>query len=430
MNDSVKEAVTGSPPSKSKNGDSMIRHRRRKIVSDFVIGVLITILLVSAKIAVEHTYLGHRIELLAYEFLHRRLSSFDPSAPLPVVVLDISKLSGGKDGTTTSRQQLQTMIDALLETEPRGIAIDHNFSPDRKSGLWRSKDDPDFLDHLRAKTTSDIPIYVGVISENVAPGEPDLWLGSKEFRELATYMDINDEDTTKVPLWVRCGSEKVYSISGRLAQSMPHTPQPPRLLRPIFRDLAQEEQECGEQCRCAYTLVNYAKLEAMQAQSLPIITADAIKNAEDKFHERFVLLGDGKLTRAQDPFVVVGRTTPVTGVFLHATALYTLVSEPLYLFTESARVAIDLLLAILILSLVGILRWRHLNDENFVYHQREKVLIWLAVATVFIVGILLIQWLHIIWLDFVLVILALLLHQPAAALFARLRRYATRRSSV
>jgi CHASE2 domain-containing sensor protein len=399
-----------------------ISKRKRKILSDFITGVLITILLVLGKIGVEHTYVGHRVELLTYEFLHRRLSAFDPSVSLPVVVLDISKLPGGKDGSTTPRKQLQAIIDALLETEPRGIAIDLNFSPDRKSGRWQSDDDPDFLSYLRSRSTSEIPIYVGVVSENVAPGDPALWLGATDFKSLAAYMDINDEDTTRLPLWVRCGSEKLFSFSGKLAQAMDRPEKQSSVQRLLFKDLSNEEHECGKQCRCAYTLANYAKLETIQAQSLPIITADAIKNAGEKFHERFVLAGDGILTHAQDPFVVVGREKPVSGVYLHAVALYTLVGEPLYLFTDTARLIIDVLLAVAILSFIALLRWQHLRDEHFGYHQPEKALIWFTAIFVFVAGILLIQWLHIIWLDFVLVIVALVLHPPVSGLLGHLKR--------
>lgn len=385
---------------------------RRGVLSSFAIGLLATAFLVSAKVALEHTAFGQRLELLAYEFLHRRLSPFDPSRPLTVVVLDTSRMKGGKDDGTTSRANLSKLVDALLVAEPRAIVIDMDFSPSRESGLEGEDDFEFFDDLLEKKKRWGIPVFVGVSREAASAGDAELWLGGREYRELAAFMDVNDEDTTRLPYSIKCGEEELYSFSGALARQATNVP-PPVAFTSLVKGPVKEAERCGERCSCSYLLANYSKLETIQAQSLPIITPGAVENAADKFRGKVVVLGDGTLERSQDPFVVVGRSQPVSGVFLHAVAIYTLTDEPLYQFTHLGRVVVDFGIALLILSGIAVIHLCNLQNRGFSPHRTESLFIKLAVVSVLVGGVLMIRFLHIVWLDFVLVIAALLLHPSA-----------------
>jgi hypothetical protein len=169
--------------------------------------------------------------------------------------------------------------------------------------------------------------------------------------------------------------------------------------------------------------VNYAKLEILQAQSLPIIRPEAIKDAEHKFRGKFVILGDGTLGRSQDTFGIQGRKRPVPGVYLHAAAMFTLVREPLYELKQNASLLIDCLIGFSIILIVTIIRWRELRRAQISHRKFEKIFLWLAVAIVLASGILMIQWFHIIWLDSTLVIFALLLHPTVAESFNHTLNY-------
>lgn len=398
----------------------------RDVIRAFAVGLFATAVLVSGKVAMEHTAFGRRLELLAYEFLHRRLSPFDPSRPLPVVVLDTSGMKGGKDGAATSREELSKLIDSLLTAEPRGIAIDMNFSPSRKSGL-DGEDDFEFFAGLKERGQRwGVPVFVGVSREAAGAGDAELWLGAREYGEMAAFMDINDEDTTRLPYSIKCGGDELFSFAAALARRVSRPHGPPAFFGPLLKDVKMEGERCGERCSCSYLLANYSKLEVIQAQSLPIITPDAVKNAEDKFHDRVVILGDGKLERAQDPFVVVSRNRPVPGVFLHAAAFYTLSDEPLYQFTHTGRIAVDFAIALLILSGLAVIQWRNLHNTQFSRHRLESIFITLAVVGVLVGGVLLIRFLHVVWLDFVLVVAALLLHPSAEKWVERVWAYVTR----
>lgn len=414
----------------SKNHPRIVNKFENKsgILKAFAIGIVVTGLLVAGKWGLEQTSFGHRLELLAYEFLQKRLSPFDPNNPLPVVVLDISKMKGGKDGTDTSRKQLLELVEALVMTEPRVIAVDVNFSPSRKGDL-SGEDDFGFFDNLiKQKKKSNVPIYVGVTSEAVVSGDPELWLGAQEYNELSAFMDINDENTTKLPYSIKCGTAELNSFSGALVQNENEPDTAAAFFKPILKDLKMDEEKCGKNCSCNYLTVNYAKLEVIQAQSLPIITADAIKNAEEKFRDKIVIMGDAALDKSQDTFVVVGRKKPVSGVYLHASAAYTITGEPLFQFTDAGRILIDFSIAVFILFIVALIRWRNLNNKDFSPHKWQNTFIKLAVICVLVGGVLMIVFLRIIWLDFILVIAVLLLHDSVEKWIVIIWTYLVRRN--
>jgi hypothetical protein len=72
------------------------------------IGLAATVLLVGLKVWFEHSPIGHRFEVQTYEFLQGQLSS-SGIGKLPVLVVDISKIPGGKD-QATPRDVLKKII--------------------------------------------------------------------------------------------------------------------------------------------------------------------------------------------------------------------------------------------------------------------------------------------------------------------------------
>jgi CHASE2 domain-containing sensor protein len=386
------------------------------ILGYVVTGFLITGLLVGLKLLLEQTLLGHRMELAAYEFLQGQLTTSD--SEIPVVVVDIGDVPGGKAGQVTPRGRLQDLIKAIVEQRPRAVAVDIDFSPNENG--WVTDDDPDFFDFC-VKTARDkgVPIFLGVFRTK-AEG-PDTWLGSERYRELAVALVARGEDTSRVPLWVKAegASETLPSMSYALAKAYRETlPQPPPALSNVvvpntdFHDgespHSHEALKTAGDFVYADTLVNYSKLDMLESGALTTISPASVAESRAKFHDKLVIIGDA--TQYLDPFVVPGRSTPVGGVFLHACATYTLVREPLFELSHSFRLLLDFLISAIIILSVAWIRFRHINTGNFSWHGPQAKFVYSAVAVVLVSGVLMVRWLNVMWLDFFLVMSALLLH--------------------
>ena len=62
------------------------------VLKGIVLSVLVLVLLALAKLGVEHSSLGHRVEMLTFELLQRQLPQFRSGGRLEVVVVDIYKM--------------------------------------------------------------------------------------------------------------------------------------------------------------------------------------------------------------------------------------------------------------------------------------------------------------------------------------------------
>lgn len=380
------------------------------ILRSFVVGLVVTIILVGLVLHIESLPLGHRIEILAYEFLHGQKAPFSPEIEMPVIVIDISKIPGGRGSTVTSRVALKAILAELVNQKPLAIAVDIDFSPNDDG--WIDNGDPEFFEYCleQRRSANPVPIILGVY--RTSSQKPAAWLGSAEFKELAADMSINSQDTSRVRLWVQKGEEEqLPSISAALvrAERIP-LPQPPRWLKFALADHEHVETSPEDQLvHSADMLVNYSKLELIESQSIPTSSPQAIKELGQRIRNKFVIIGDGTIGQACDTFLVPGRLVPVPGVYLHASGVYTLTVEPFYELRSSFRLLLDFVLSLTILLVVSFLRWQKRN-ESFDWHRAQKRFVWWAVVAMIAIGILAVRMLDVLWLDFVLVLFALLLH--------------------
>jgi CHASE2 domain-containing sensor protein len=159
-------------------------------------------------------------------------------------------------------------------------------------------------------------------------------------------------------------------------------------------------------------LMNYSKLEAIQMETLLTVSRTSVAEFGGRYGGRVVLIGNASES-ASDRFTVPGRSATVPGVYLHATAVYTLAREPLLEPTHQVRLVVDLALTALIIILVGVTR-RRLTKAG---HGAEgEVVPWVYFGWTSLglipAGVALVYFTHVMWLDFVLVAAALLLHAP------------------
>lgn len=398
-------------------------------IRHLVIGLFAVALLIFIKVQVEDLSFGRWFNARGYEVLHSFLANYNPDADPPVIVLDISDLKRDPDGTVPNRS-LRELVSALLESRAKAIAIDINFAPrtDPQDRIGaRAEDDPEFFEFLHAQKAKGAHVFVGVHKFGVDPAE---WLGMEDDKDLAADMSLTDEgveDMTEVHAWLQCRENaKLYSISTALAETSDARPRPPRWLDGVLLNYDDPENLKGEEqtetggkrviCRRAYTLVNYAKLELVQKLTLQTLDRDSILRAKDvegvnRFQNKLVLIGNGQRGVAGEKFYTPpGRNRPVAGIYIHALAANTLVADPVYKFKHWFAILLDASLGLFVVVGLFIVRLRHRKDDSFSTPTWENRFIWTSIVVTLSVGFVLVKLYNVLWLDFLLVVLALLLH--------------------
>ncbi|MGB7922031.1 MAG: CHASE2 domain-containing protein [Pyrinomonadaceae bacterium] len=400
---------------------------KRKIFVDLAVGLVAVAFLISVKLYIDDSYISRWFNARGYELLHLFIPPFEREKDLSVVVVDISDLKRDPDGTTPA-ESLREIIEALVASKAKAIAIDIDFSPradaqDPLSAGARHEDDEEFFEFLHEQKRNGVPVFVGAYNIGV---EPKTWLGVEENKDLAADMTLFDEDTTQVPMWLRCGEDqKLNSISKALAEASGIKPAPNFLLKMLLvNPEAQEnlkptlkEDKNGKQiwCERAFTFVNYAKLELIQKLTLQATDRGSILSArteegKSKFEGKLVVIGNTQRGKASDCFVVLGRHRPITGSHIHASAAYSLVDEPVYKFKHGVTIALDFFLGCVVVLGLFCVRWRRREDTQFSFHLWESRFITFSILITLLLGFLLVRFFDVLWLDFSLVVFALLLH--------------------
>lgn len=409
----------------------MKRDSGPRILSSLLLGFAITALLIGAKVVIEHTSWGHWLDVNAYQLLQGQLAPFDTTNALPVVVVDISKIGESKDHEVIDLQKLKQVVNAIADQKPRAIGIDVVLIPepdlsDQQQDTQRKLDENyfNFLDFClhSVKEERKIPMFVGVGERTI--DKPEEWLGGAQYKDLAATIIIPKGETTRLPIWFEseAGSEKIFSMGASLARSSHRIHSPQGLgwaIESVDDEFPGTQRHLEENMEFADALINYSKLEAIQQNKLLTISEASVKEAGEMFRDRIVLLGDGTNAIAGDAFVVTGRNEPFSGVYLHAAAVYTFAREPMYEFKYSVRFLLDLLLSGFIIFYVAAARYRHMGDRKiYDWHRLQKLLVWGVLAAVAMLAIVLVRYAGILWLDFLSVIIALLIHPKIEAKLA------------
>lgn len=370
------------------------------------IGLIATGLLLAATTLFGKTQWGHALEVQAYKFLQSALPSFS-GGPLPVVVVDISKLPGGKD-LATPRAQLRELVDAIAKVSPRAIALDIDFSP-TESG-WMTPADPEFFDFcLATQRQRGTPIFLGVYRTR-AEG-PQAWLGLPKYQGLAAGGLVRGEDTRRIPRWVRSGDSR--AVLPTLGEALANAYRARQPTAPSWIAWALERRENwntmkerSSEVHAADVLVNYSKLEQLKTEHMSFSRASTVEEVGERLRGRLVLLGD--VRSSTDKFIVPGQSVPVPGVYLMASAAYTLAVAPMFEFTHLIRLGLDLTISLIIV--LGVLYIKRHTPKIKDTPKRTSRFLWATIAAVLISGLVLVRCIGIMWLDFLLVPFALLLH--------------------
>jgi tetratricopeptide (TPR) repeat protein len=383
-----------------------------------VIGILATCVPVGAKLIFEHTRWGHENQLWLFGQLQGTLPAIDLDNP--VVVLDITQLEGGTVNNPTPRDQLKKILTALtdLEPKPRAIAIDINFSP--KGPNYSAEDDEDFFDFcLGIRNQKQVPVFLAVAETKTAP--PEAWLGSEAYKDLAVAAPGDENDTSRIPLLVKSpdSPEPLKTLNYALALVYRKTLAPPHpwigwavdTNLELAAENFQHEASTEENAKIQYEerLVNFSKIQQMKVAAHADLDAESIKRAAANYSNKLVILGDLRTDKVWVPGYGI-----YPGSLALASATYTLIKEPLFEFKGWVRLLLDFVIAACVIVAIAIIR-RKSPDGSL----KQSLLIWAAVFLVVLAGWGLVHWAGVLWLDFLLVALALLLHPRTEHLIDR-----------
>jgi CHASE2 domain-containing sensor protein len=382
------------------------------ILTGFLIGLIFTIALLAANRIFEQTAWGQEILSMSYNLLQRQLSSGAAVEDLPVIIVDINDLEVDTNSQATPRNALRALIEQILKQNPKAIGIDLDFSPDEHGYI--TQDDPDFFDYCLAlqdkQNTLNHPVFLGIWRSQANP--PEEWLGAEDYKDLAASVMIPKSDARKMVKWT--AGESSREICPTMATALASTLKQPNSNIPSWLAWAAEsvsETELSPDLRAGEFLVDYSRLETLQKERLHTKNPDVIADQGRLLHNRIVLVGDGTTGAQGDNFVVPGHRETTPGVYFHACAAYTLAEAPLYELTLRGRLAIDILLSILVIGSVAGLRLRYINaTQTVAAHRLHRVFTFVIVVAAFVVGYMFVSKTRIFWDDFVLVIIALLLH--------------------
>lgn len=383
-------------------------------------GLVVTFILLLTKEWLEVTPIGERLKSNTYDLLQERLSSAINNEDLPVVVVDISesdalkqKASDGGDAVTP-REPLIKLITAIAKQKPRAIGVDVDFSPEQ--GRYLTRTDPEFFAAcLRLRDVTNVPIFLGIFRSQTLP--PDTWLGSRDYEPLAASIVVPN-DFKKMAQWMQVYGDtprKVPTLSAALADAFYKSDwQPPRLLRWVL--VSTEEKKLAPRIKVAEFLIDYSPLDALDKETMRLKALvkqpEVASELREELTDKIVLIGGATLGKESDTFVAPNRSSPIPGVYVHACAAYTLIKGPLYEWKPTIRLTLDILLSAIVFGIViAVTEYYRLRTDRIVATRRLGVAVALSIACVLVVvGVGLVPRTRIMWDDFLLVIVVVLVH--------------------
>ena len=407
------------------------RDRLRRFRRYFVSGFVFTVALILMELLFEtYTVAGREFRLMGYRLIQHRLSS-TVGGPLPVVVVDISDLEPtvvpGAHWKATPRSELERILKAIAGQNPSAIAIDIDFSPDpgdekgddkaNDRGWIDPRNDPEFFQtclSLRGADDRSIPVFLGV--QRTQSLQPEFWLGDEQYETLAAAMIIpRDPRTMIAELQVSGSPTPLKSLALHLADTYKKQ-SPPRWAR-LFEDIGLLESTSSPHLKFVPEFsVDYSPRQLLEDETIryeQLQTLDADQLKKSLFH-KMVIVGAAELDKTNDIFAVLNE--PMAGTIIHACAAYTLVqSAPLYELTFFGDIAIDMVLSVVGLSLVGAI-WYGFPGRKIAVDRVRLFTTLLVAAGGVLVGVMLVRHTHVLWDGFLIVLLALALHHPFESL--------------
>jgi hypothetical protein len=358
--------------------------------------------------------------------LHKSLGLNDPrSRPLPVVLVDISRIEKrpesrypGESPLTnfirgksfTDRRIIAELVRRVAGFGPRAVAIDIDLSPE----LDGTEPPPyhfELLELCHRLGTNGVPVFCGV--GRAAGFRPGAWLGVEEYRSNAALTLRLPGNNSVMPSEIRhvSSGESLQAIGRKLADEYLRANPVPRKMPRLVKFLATAEREVAVEGVRNWKIqgfyVNYHFLGVLTNKSVGWIPAEEIvastpgtpedHSLNSVFRGKVVIFGEARGGETFDVACVPGGREPIPSVFLHGCATSTLISSPL---TEMASLP-GLLLSFFISAGFILFRERVVQRlTSRITHAAGEVLVnAAAVTTALLIAFALALRYNLLWLD-------------------------------
>jgi CHASE2 domain-containing sensor protein len=389
--------------------------KRKRIRKDFFVGVIVAIILLLIKSQLEKTPFIEQIELLGYNQLQWQLSSRFNADDFPIQIVDISDLvampTPGAATPVTPRDRLFDLLKGIADQKPLVIGVDIDFSPNG-FGYRDPVNDPKFFADVIGLWKDPAPkLFLGVADVCKTPHKE--WLPD-EYNKLAACIVVPNGDDRKMLKWIKIGASEqgpmmCAALAGERARSGSKA-----WWWPSWALKASRVKELSDGASAEAFLVDYSPVKTLEHDKLSTISGQSAKEEGRRFKGKIVLVGDATVSKASagDMFPIPGRPWDIyPGIYVHACAAYTLIRDPLYELTSCGRIVLDLLLAMGVIGSVAAIRMFYARTHwTVATHRLMSVFTGIVAIAVLFGGLALVRFAGILWDDFLVVLIVLLLH--------------------
>ena len=431
--ESRKHPDDAPPAPVAESSEEKRREGREEIWISFFLSLAITAVLCGINWGVGDTEFGKQLEEMAYDILQNRLSSGTATANPGVIVVDISNIpmrasQGLEPGSVTDRKPLGYLVDSLvnMSNPPKAIGLDVDFSPD-KHGYADAEDQGLFESFLIANTK--VPIRVGV-HDSLALGK-DRWLNDPKYSDLASCVVVPNPESVQtswyMPEWLdvkySTAPQDLPSRCPAMAVALVNlvTKPVPGALGWLAESTHQDAKEDGPVVAPRF-LVDYSELNNFESQRIVVPQIHTAQDAANfvagldsskKLAGQIIFLG--RISNAGDIFIIPGRPVkPYPGVYLHASAAYTLQNHPLYRLKFLGVLLLDALFSVLVFIPLLLIRFHRLNQgkQDFMDYGVAEIVSFVVMAALVAFAIWGVGRTRLMWDDFIIVAAAVIVHTP------------------
>jgi CHASE2 domain len=390
--------------------NSQIGSKPRSRRSALVVSISIMIALVVVKTLCENMGKVRELEEWTYQRLLKLIAAMGPTKRPQVLVIDIGEIKperwerDGRSDVVTPREPLERLTQIFADLEARSIGIDVDFSPENERFVH--PDDPEsFKRWLGLSEKKKIPILLGVYRTY---NQPYKWLGDDSYMRLAALIGIPSiKSHDQAPHWMRVpNGTRLRSMSAGLAGVDVNAGDSKS--RWSWAVTSTSLVKRGPDVESKETTIDYSPLPWIRAEVLPVLDAGTYAKLKDKIKDRMVIMGDREPPK-EDLFQTSAGLLP--GVYVHACAANTIATEPLYRLTLRGRIAVDLGLALAIYLFVKIsvlIGELFRRGTSHAENRLNVVFTGLVIVFVALVSTVFLKWTRLLWTDFILVCLVLL----------------------
>jgi class 3 adenylate cyclase len=332
---------------------------------------------------------------------------------LNVRVIDIGSGYNVKGSDQTNLVALQDLLQIVLKSKPKAVAIDIDFSRADADGHLLDEKESVLAPALQS-SNAGTPVFLAV--DDGLSRSPEEWLGDARYLPLAAHPEgpkdeVGGRRTMIGPLLTK--GTKIPSLADGLASALLGSrplPAPNWVTTPIdspFRfDLNGEAAMTGNRY-----LLNSSALSQLKASRIDL--SDGRRPTDQECSQMVgeaIVIGSSAVQ--SDVWPVLGEPDKSEGgLYLHAVSAVTLAQTPLVLLRPWTRFVVNLLVGAAFLATVLDVRRRNLTAVDSVAEGRIVVLVLFGFATI---ELLICSWLvrtfGIVWNSFLFLPFLLLLH--------------------